>query len=95
MYECVPFFQVCLRIRPLNEDEILLGATCIAHKVEDRVRNSLILSVRACHLINKELSKKHLNFLNVKNIFLVVHYCRIEPFFYSPNEVRGKANLHT
>ncbi|KAL4240456.1 Kinesin-like protein kif19 [Mactra antiquata] len=28
---------VCLRVRPINEDEILAGATCIAHKVEDRV----------------------------------------------------------
>ncbi|XP_053393592.1 kinesin-like protein KIF19 [Mercenaria mercenaria] len=28
---------VCLRLRPMNEDEILLGATCIAHKVEDRM----------------------------------------------------------
>ncbi|XP_052262802.1 kinesin-like protein KIF19 isoform X2 [Dreissena polymorpha] len=28
---------VCTRIRPMNEDEILFGATCIAHKVEDRM----------------------------------------------------------
>ena len=31
------YLQVCLRIRPMNEDEILYGASCIAHKVEDRV----------------------------------------------------------
>ena len=30
-------FQVYLRIRPMNEDEILIGATHIAHKLEDRV----------------------------------------------------------
>lgn len=29
--------MVCLRIRPMNEDEILIGATHIAHKVEDRM----------------------------------------------------------
>lgn len=32
--------QVCLRIRPLNEDENLLGATQIAHRVQEKVSGS-------------------------------------------------------
>lgn len=30
-------FQVGLRIRPMNEDEIIAGATPVAHKVDDNV----------------------------------------------------------
>ena len=31
------YFQVCLRIRPLDEDESYQGATRIAHKVQAKV----------------------------------------------------------
>lgn len=30
--------QVALRIRPMNDDEILMGATQIAHKVQKKVQ---------------------------------------------------------
>jgi len=36
------FVQVALRIRPLNEDEILQGATPIAHRVDDNVSADFI-----------------------------------------------------
>jgi len=39
-------FKVALRIRPLNEDEIIQGATPIAHRVDDNVSgiNSLLIA---------------------------------------------------
>ena len=34
------YFQVALRIRPMSEDEIIQGATPIAHKVDKNVSDS-------------------------------------------------------
>lgn len=46
--------QVALRIRPMNEDEILMGATQIAHKVQKKV---LVKKIKCKKLKSKEKSK--------------------------------------
>jgi len=48
---CCIWFQVALRIRPLNEDEIIQGATPIAHRVDDNVSTVINAFVKDVQLI--------------------------------------------
>ena len=63
--EPLSLLQVYLRIRPMNEDEILIGATHIAHKVEDRVSIYLYaLSVNMSRVDRKTVASQVVVFPN-------------------------------
>lgn len=66
--------QVALRIRPMNEDEILMGATQIAHKVQKKV---LVKKKKCEKLKSKEKSKVWRYIYVVKKIkALGTHTCK-------------------